>query len=145
MVHSTSLCNPYKIPNRHRLSSHRSSTMIRAGILIASVAFATSLPLRTDVEQPIEASAGVRIAAPVYSSDWIAGSLGSSPSTKIRVMIALHQQNMDSVARLVGQVSDPTSPSYGNFLSNDAIRKMTMPVRSLHCVPYRVHVLQCMP
>jgi len=56
----------------------------------------------------------------------------AAPSTVIHFMVALTQQNKDSLEQTFWAVADPQSPQYQNFLSADEILDVIAPSRQNH-------------
>ena len=57
---------------------------------------------------------------------WTKGARASGEST-LELTFLLHQQNVDKLEKKLGASSDPSSPSYGQHMTNDAIHKLLTP------------------
>jgi tripeptidyl-peptidase-1 len=54
----------------------------------------------------------------------------TDPNTKLELIFAVKQTNVDKLETALMEVSDPRSPKYGKHMSNDAVHKLVAPAPS---------------
>lgn len=121
--------------------------MLQFLVLCALMNAANSMPLSDLVEEVRIATPGLKqhlalkqqlplwhtslVHAPTYSEDWVLSALPDDiMDNRLTVLLAFRQQNIEKLNSIVSDVSDPHSPIYGNFLSNEEVRSMTAPLRT---------------
>jgi len=73
----------------------------------------------------VAAATSLRVEDHVLSAGW--SITGERTTGTVEFTVAIKQQNLDKLASIALAVSDPSSPSYTNYLTNDEIATMAAP------------------